>query len=96
MDHIAFEALGAGILAHGISHSSLLLNLLDGLLDGLPLRGASGDYALYATPSYALRLSELAKERGLDLSSLDGRKDLFPASRDSSFQATGLRKPGLP
>ena len=92
MDHMAFEAFGAGILAHGISHSSLLLNLLD----GLPLRGASGDYALYATPSYALRLSELAKERGLDLSSLDGRKDFFPASRDSSFKATGLRKPGLP
>jgi phenylacetate-CoA ligase len=59
MDHMAFETLGAGILPYGVGRSDRLLELFS----GFPRGGVPGSYTLYATPSYAIRLHELAQAR---------------------------------
>ena len=85
MDYMAFETLGAGILPYGVGRSELLLDLLS----NLPATRIPGSYTLYATPSYAIRLHEIARERGLDLKSLNVRKGVF--SGEPGLQITGYR-----
>lgn len=85
MDHMAFETLGAGILPYGVGRSERLLDLLF----DLPSGGIPGSYILYATPSYAIRLHELAQARGLDLKSLNVRKGIF--SGEPGLQIPGYR-----
>lgn len=85
MDHMAFETLGVGILPYGVGRSERLLDLLS----GLPPGGIPGSYTLYATPSYAVRLHEIAQARGLDLKSLNVRKGIF--SGEPGLQIPGYR-----
>jgi phenylacetate-CoA ligase len=85
MDHMAFETLGAGILPYGVGRSERLLELFS----GFPRGGVPGSYTLYATPSYAIRLHELAQARGLDLKSLNVRKGIF--SGEPGLQIPGYR-----
>jgi phenylacetate-CoA ligase len=85
MDHMAFETLGAGILPYGVGRSERLLDLLS----GLPVNGVPGSYTLYATPSYAVRLHDLAQARGLDLMSLNFRRGIF--SGEPGLQIPGYR-----
>jgi phenylacetate-CoA ligase len=85
MDHMAFETLGAGILPYGVGRSERLLDLLS----DLPVNGIPGSYTLYSTPSYAIRLHDLAQARGLDLKSLNFRKGIF--SGEPGLQIPGYR-----
>jgi len=85
MDHMAFETIGTGILPYGVGRSERLLDLLS----GLPAGGVPGSYALYATPSYAIRLHALAQARGLDLKTLNVRKGIF--SGEPGLQIKGYR-----
>ena len=85
MDHMAFETLGAGVLPYGVGRSERLLDLLS----DLPAAGIPGSYTLYATPSYAIRLHEIAGERGLDLKNLNVRKGIF--SGEPGLQVPGYR-----
>ena len=69
MDHMAFENLGATMLAYGVGKSRQLLDLLADL---------PGQKSLYATPSYAVRLAEVAREAGID--PWPGRPDRDPST----------------
>ncbi|MFT7675448.1 MAG: phenylacetate-CoA ligase [Gammaproteobacteria bacterium] len=71
MDHGGFETLGAGILAYGIGQSQRLLTLLS----RFPKREEG--YSLYLTPSYAVRLIDVAKDMGVDLAALPVTKGYF-------------------
>ncbi|MFT5506719.1 MAG: phenylacetate-CoA ligase [Gammaproteobacteria bacterium] len=71
MDHGGFETLGAGILAYGIGQSQRLLTMLS----RFPQRDQG--YSLYLTPSYAVRLIDVAKDMGLDLAALPVTKGYF-------------------
>ncbi len=71
MDHGSFEHLGAAILPYGVGQSMRLLNLLA----ALPQRDCG--YALYSTPSYAIRLADLANDNEIDLAKLNIKKGFF-------------------
>ena len=86
MDHMAFETLGAGVLAYGTSNSKRLM----ALLQSLPQSGDVEQFALYSTPSYALRLHELANEAGIALRDLPLRKGYF--SGEPGLQMPGYRR----
>ena len=55
MDHGGFETLGAGILAYGIGKSERLLEML------IRFPERERGYSIYLTPSYAVRLADLAE-----------------------------------
>ena len=86
MDHSAFEALGATILPYGVGNSAALLELLQ----HLPESGVQGAYTLYSTPSYAVRLADLAVDMGIDLHSLPIRQGIF--SGEPGLQVPGYRQ----
>lgn len=81
MDHGAFEALGAAILPYGVGQSRRLLETLAAI---------PGPLSLYATPSYAIRLAELAAELTVDLPALGVRKGFF--SGEAGLQVEGYRR----
>ena len=80
MDHMAFETLGAAMLPYGVGNSRRLLAMLADL---------PGELAVYATPSYAVRLAELARAEGVDLPALGVRKGFF--SGEAGLQLPGYR-----
>ncbi|WP_423910150.1 phenylacetate--CoA ligase family protein [Candidatus Spongiihabitans sp.] len=80
MDHMAFETLGAAVLAYGVGKSRQLLDLLADI---------PGDKCLYSTPSYAVRLAEVAAEAGIDPQALNLRKGFF--SGEAGLQVPGYR-----
>ena len=80
MDHMAFETLGAATLPYGVGNSRRLLAMLADM---------PGEVAVYATPSHAVRLAELAREEGVDLPSLGVRKGFF--SGEAGLQLPGYR-----
>lgn len=86
MDHSAFEALGATILPYGVGQSAALLELLS----HFPKQDVQGEYTLYSTPSYAIRLADLAQDMGIDLHSLPIRKGIF--SGEPGLQVPGYRQ----
>ena len=86
MDHMSFENLGATILPYGVGSSAALLELLT----HLPESAVGGQYTLYSTPSYAVRLADLAEEKGIDLHSLPIRKGIF--SGEPGLQVPGYRE----
>ncbi len=86
MDHSAFEALGATILPYGVGQSKQLLELLS----HFPKQDIKGEYTLYSTPSYAVRLADLAEDMGIDLHSLPIRKGIF--SGEPGLQVPGYRQ----
>ena len=93
MDHGAFETLGAGILPYSIGNSERLLEMLA----RFPEREQG--YSLFMTPSYAVRLADIADQLGIDLHDLNIRRGYFsgeaglqvPGYRDKIEQAWGMR-----
>ncbi len=81
MDHMAFENLGATMLAYGVGRSRQLLDLLADL---------PGQKSLYATPSYAVRLAEVAREAGIDPHGLQLAVGIF--SGEAGLQIPGYRR----
>jgi len=91
MDHMAFETIGSGILPYGVGRSERLLDLLS----GFPAGGVPGSYALYSTPSYAIRLHHLAQARGLDLKLSMFAKGYFRANLGCRLKATARDRRGM-
>ena len=93
MDHGAFETLGAGILPYSIGNSERLLQMLA----RFPAREPG--YSLFMTPSYAVRLADIAARLGIDPASLNVQRGYFsgeaglqvPGYRDKIEQAWGMR-----
>ncbi|MDH3220508.1 MAG: hypothetical protein OEO19_13325 [Gammaproteobacteria bacterium] len=93
MDHGAFETLGAGILPYGIGNSERLLEMLA----RFPARDEG--YSMFMTPSYAVRLADIAQNMNFDLRSLNVTRGYFsgeaglqvPGYRDKIEQAWGMR-----
>jgi len=81
MDHMSFEHLGATILAYGVGKSRALLDMFADL---------PGPKCLYSTPSYAVRLADVAAEAGIDPRSLNIRKGFF--SGEAGLQVPGYRQ----
>lgn len=79
-DHMNFETLGAATIPYGVGHSERLIRMMASLKD---------DLAIWATPSYAIRLAEVAGEIGVDPRSLRLRKGFF--SGEAGLQVPGYR-----
>ncbi|MCP4389256.1 MAG: phenylacetate--CoA ligase [Gammaproteobacteria bacterium] len=92
MDHGGFEAMGACILAYGIGNSERLLEMIS----RFPARETG--YSIYLTPSYAVRLADIAAGLGIDLAALGVTRGFFsgeaglqvPGYRDKIEQAWGM------
>ena len=80
-DHMTFETLGAAILPYGVGNSQRLLGMLADM---------DADLALYATPSYAIRLAEAAGADGVDPAALGLAKGFF--SGEAGLQIPGYRE----
>ncbi len=81
MDHMAFEHLGASVLAYGIGKSQALLEMFADL---------PGPKCLYSTPSYAVRLANIAEDAGIAPASLNIKKGFF--SGEAGLQVPGYRQ----
>lgn len=81
MDHMAFETLGASILAYGVGKSRELLELLADL---------PGEKCLYSTPSYAVLLEEVAAQANINPLDLNLHKGFF--SGEGGLQIPGYRQ----
>ncbi|MGR3914585.1 MAG: hypothetical protein OD918_08715 [Gammaproteobacteria bacterium] len=81
MDHMSFEHLGATMLAYGVGNSRALLNMLADL---------PGDKCIYSTPSYAVRLADVAAEAGITPRDLRIKKGFF--SGEAGLQARAYRR----
>ncbi len=79
-DHMCFETLGAATIPFGVGNTKRLLEMMGKLKD---------DVCLYSTPSYAVRLAEVAMEEKMDLKSLGLRKGFF--SGEAGLQIPGYR-----
>ena len=80
-DHLTFETLGAATIPFGVGHSQRLLTTMAGLRDPV---------SIWATPSYAIRLAEVARDMGLEPRSLGLRKGYF--SGEAGLQVPGYRE----
>ena len=79
-DHLTFETLGAATIPFGVGHSERLLTMMSGLAD---------PFGIWATPSYAVRLAEVARGMGLDPRGIGLRKGYF--SGEAGLQVPGYR-----
>jgi phenylacetate-CoA ligase len=79
-DHLTFETLGAATIPFGVGQSERLLTMMAGLRDPV---------GIWATPSYAIRLAEVAREHGIDPRSVGLRKGYF--SGEAGLQVPGYR-----
>ena len=80
-DHLTFETLGAATIPFGVGHSERLLSMMSGLTD---------PFGIWATPSYAVRLAEVARGMGLDPREVGLRKGYF--SGEAGLQVPGYRE----
>ena len=80
-DHMNFETLGAATIPYGVGHSERLIQMMAGL---------KSDLAIWATPSYAIRLAEVARQAGTDPRSIKLRKGFF--SGEAGMQVPGYRE----
>jgi len=80
-DHMTFETLGAATIPFGVGHSERLLTMMSGLAD---------PFGIWATPSYAVRLAEVARGMGLDPRGIGLRKGYF--SGEAGLQVPGYRE----
>jgi phenylacetate-CoA ligase len=80
-DEQTFETLGAATIPYGVGHSEKLLSMIAAMTD---------DVCIWATPSYAVRLAEVAKEMRLDPKSIGLRKGFF--SGEAGIQVPGYRQ----
>ena len=87
-DHLTFETLGAATIPFGVGHSERLLTMMAGLRDPV---------GIWATPSYAVRLAEVAGELGhraaLGRAAPGATSRARPACRSPAI-ASGSRTPG--
>jgi phenylacetate-CoA ligase len=80
-DHLTFETLGAATIPYGVGQSEKLLTMMAAIKD---------DVAIWSTPSYAVRLAEVAREHGIDPRSVGMRKGFF--SGEPGIQVPGYRQ----
>ncbi len=80
-DHLTFETLGAATIPFGVGHSERLLTMISQMTDPV---------GIWATPSYAVRLAEVARGMGLDPRELGLRKGYF--SGEAGLQVPGYRE----
>ena len=80
-DHLTFETLGAATIPFGVGHSERLLAMMAGLSDPV---------GIWATPSYAVRLADVAREAGIEPRSVGLRKGFF--SGEAGLQVSGYRE----
>jgi phenylacetate-CoA ligase len=79
-DHLTFETLGAAAIPYGVGQSERLLTMMASI---------DGPVGLWATPSYAVRLAEVAREMGLDPRAAGVTKGFF--SGEAGLQVPGYR-----
>jgi phenylacetate-CoA ligase len=80
-DHLTFETLGAATIPFGVGHSERLLTMMAGLTDPV---------GIWATPSYAIRLAEVARQLDIEPRSVGLRKGYF--SGEAGMQVPGYRE----
>ena len=80
-DHLTFETLGAATIPFGVGNSERLLTMMAGLKD---------DVGIWATPSYAIRLAEVARNLGIEPRSVGLRRGYF--SGEAGLQVPGYRE----
>ena len=80
-DHLTFETLGAATIPFGVGQSQRLLTMMSGLADQV---------GMWATPSYAVRLAEVARDLGLRPREVGLRKGYF--SGEAGLQVPGYRE----
>jgi phenylacetate-CoA ligase len=80
-DHLTFETLGAATIPYGVGQSERLLTMMAGI---------DRPVALWATPSYAVRLAEVAREMGIDPRAVGIEKGFF--SGEAGLQVPGYRE----
>ena len=80
-DHLTFETVGAATIPFGVGHSERLLTMMAGLRDPV---------GIWATPSYAVRLAEVALGLGIEPRSVGLRKGYF--SGEAGLQVPGYRE----
>ena len=80
-DHMTFEALGAATIPFGVGNSERLIRMMAGLKDPV---------GIWATPSYAIRLAEVAREVGIEPRSVGLRRGYF--SGEAGLQVPGYRE----
>ncbi len=80
-DHLCFETLGAATLPYGVGQSKRLLEMMAQMRDRL---------AIWATPSYAVRLAEVAAQEGLSPGRVGLAKGYF--SGEAGLQVPGYRE----
>jgi phenylacetate-CoA ligase len=79
-DTTTFERLGAATIPYGVGHSERLVEMMAAI---------KGDIALWATPSYAVRLAEVAITLGHNPRDIGLRKGFF--SGEAGMQVPGFR-----
>ena len=80
-DHMAFETAGAATIAFGVGHSERLLSMMHSMSDSL---------CIWATPSYAVRLAEVAAQMNLAPRAIGLVKGFF--SGEAGMQVPGYRE----
>ncbi len=80
-DHLTFETLGAATVPFGVGHSERLLTMMSAMTDPV---------GIWATPSYAIRLAEVARDLGIEPKSVGLRKGYF--SGEAGLQVPGYRE----
>jgi phenylacetate-CoA ligase len=80
-DHLTFETLGATAIPYGVGQSERLLRMMAAMRD---------EVCLWATPSYAVRLAEVAREIGIDPRDVGIAKGFF--SGEAGMQVPGYRE----
>jgi phenylacetate-CoA ligase len=80
-DHMTFETLGAATIPFGVGHSERLLTMMAGLRDPV---------GIWATPSYAVRLAEVAQSLGKQPRDIGLRRGYF--SGEAGLQVPGFRE----
>ncbi len=80
-DHLTFETVGAATIPFGVGHSERLLTMMAGIADPV---------GIWATPSYAVRLAEVAAGLGIDPQLVGLRRGYF--SGEAGLQVQGYRE----
>jgi phenylacetate-CoA ligase len=80
-DHLTFETVGAATIPFGVGHSERLLTMMSELRDPV---------CIWATPSYAVRIAEVAAGVGIDPRSVGLHKGFF--SGEAGLQVPGYRE----
>jgi len=80
-DHMAFETLGAATIPYGVGNTRNLLEMMMQI---------DHEIAIWSTPSYAVRLAEVAAEMGINPRDVGLRKGFF--SGEAGMQVAGYRE----